>query len=346
MLYTKDRKTKKVPTYILNIKNEDIIKAFIAGFWAGDGYKAIHNNIYEISTATKFKTMAAGIMYLLCKLGYKTRVGIRHNKLNITDIYLRFPYKGKQYYGINNKVQQKLLISSGKEVTVYDVSTTDGSFANSLGINALQNTDGYYVSKKIDMKDLHTYIKNIIEKEFKLKNYLLLEEDKFDSGYFYKMKNYILKTVEGKYKVYGSAFKSSSKCALFDKAFNKIVDYVFSHPNASQEDLIRFKMKLTDLSNYKWPEDFILSFKTSRYKEEYVSNTSQVFKLIQSYEEIYKEKVKPGNSLFYVVTKGPTYKLVDTLTEKDIFDRQYYINMLNKMFMVFNIPKSNMLRLF
>ena len=310
----------RVPLFVLNSRNVDIITAFIKGFLKSRGIEYKNHDVSElILNNVESKTLAAGLMYLLCKLGYR--------------------------FNIHNVVLHKDIISSGEKVAVYDVSTTDGSFINALGLNSLKNTDGWYLIGDVALDDVNKYIKNLIENEFGLTNYLSVDEEHYDSGYFYKAKNYILKDGD-KYVIHGAVFKSSSKPLIYRKVFEEAIDFIFNNPNATEKEKVKFRMKVTDMSRYEWPNDFIMSIKTSAYKEEYVVQTSMAYKLIDQYEKLTKERVRPGDTISYVVVGNREFKVLPALKDSDRPCREYYIEMLNKLMEILMLPTSNRIKLF
>ena len=105
-------------------------------------------------------------------------------------------------------------------------------------------------------------------------------------------------------------------------------------------------MKVTDMSRYEWPNDFIMSIKTSAYKEEYVVQTSMAYKLIDQYEKLTKERVRPGDTISYVVVGNREFKVLPALKDSDRPCREYYIEMLNKLMEILMLPTSNRIKLF
>jgi len=209
------------------------------------------------------------------------------------------------------------------------------------------DTDGIYVDKKFDLNVLQQWINDLIKNEFHLKSYFKIDEEEYQSSFFYKMKNYILKTYDNKTIIHGAAFKSSSKCKLFAHVLHNMIDYILNNPKTTLKDMINYKLKLSDLSQYKWPDDFVLSFRVSRDKDEYISKTSLSYKMIEQYEQKTETRVRTDDTIFYVVTKGMNYKILDNLSPNDIYSEQYYRELIDNFCEeVFGIPINNSVSLF
>ena len=227
MFYTGDGATKKVPSFILNCNDDDILRAFLSGYMCGDGYIAVNDGRKVFSSDSIDLTLSAGIRYIMHRLGMKTFVVTRDDKLNVTTVKRRFPRPEGTYKLVDkSNVLKNDIISSGRENLVYDISTDDGTFVSAMGDIVLHNTDGLLLDNSRPLPsidEVNTYIRNRLKDVFSIPEEcltFLMEFEGAGSIYVYKQKNYILRADEdkGKLTVKGSAFTGYDKAPVVKKA--------------------------------------------------------------------------------------------------------------------------------
>jgi DNA polymerase elongation subunit (family B) len=134
LFYTK-RKHKMVPDCILNAP-VDVIKNFMEGFYAADGDKD-DNGYYRFDQ--KGQIGAAGLLYLISQLRYKTSINVRSDK---TDIYR---VTGTKSYQQKNPRKIRRIENLGPTMDfVYDLQTDNHHFAAGVGKMIVHNTDSIF----------------------------------------------------------------------------------------------------------------------------------------------------------------------------------------------------------
>ena len=128
---------KRVPSFILNA-TLDVCKAFLDGFYAGDGDKSDGNMRWD----QKGKEVSTGLMILANRLGYTTSVNDRSSKPDVFRITCTKSYQRKNPIAIK-KIYE---ISSDDIDYVYDLQTENHHFAVGPGNLIVHNTDSLFIS--------------------------------------------------------------------------------------------------------------------------------------------------------------------------------------------------------
>lgn len=348
--YCLDLKTKRVPDFILNgtISKQ---KAFLDGLMIGDGYKTTTKSgqrIYSLDSI--FKSLAAGVRYILQNLGELTTCSTRKDKLNVTRISLRF--KRNKYKKLNHNLVLQNNIISNKDV-VYDVSTEDGTFVNALGDMVLHNTDGFIVDRDQNVDEINAKIAEYIKDNQGVTSYMLLEKESIVDGFFYKMKNYAVRMVKkGKTIIikHGVAFKSSKQAAVCDTIMDTVCQMTLDR---QVSDTYTEAMKLKKLSQYPLSAfKFRVTF--SKDLAGYKNGMSLHRAIGLQVEDRLKTKVEDGLQVDYYVTKqpapceslqkafqetkrtkGPYYTISQYVTSPAQLDENYYQESIDKLFAIF-----------
>lgn len=357
--YTKNRKDKKVPAFILN-GTVEMKKAFLDGIMIGDGHIAIYSDNRKVeSLDSKFKSLSAGIRYLWNSLGYETTCNIRKDKLNITTYKKQFSYNNGTLKKINrNIVTKNDIISNNKELDVYDISTEDGTFVTALGNIVLHNTDGLIIDKNIDENEINKYLDKIILDTFNIKeNFLRLEkESKYQDAFFCKMKTYVVRKGEG-YEIHGSALKSSRLPPIVDRAIRLAIDHIFN--SKPLEEVIHEAHSFVGSKL----EDFIYRVKLSKDKALYKDDKQLALFLSKQEEKLTGQICEEGMQFQYVVTnkqlpdpefamfydkktRCSNYTHIGFVKSVDEIDKKYYIEMIDKALLRFNLKPVEQLNLF
>lgn len=132
LCYSKRSKKKKVPKIILN-GSIKIIKAFLKGYYKGDG----HFGYKSYCSDSNSFILSAGIVYLLNKLKIKYSTEIRHDKLNI--IRINELISNHKKHGV-----RKIIVEEDFNDYVYDICTEDGTFVGGVGNVLFKNSDELY----------------------------------------------------------------------------------------------------------------------------------------------------------------------------------------------------------
>lgn len=142
--YTKRKKDKwkKVPIQVLN-GTKEIKKAFINGYFKGDGYKAKWNDNY----GSKSFPLLMGIWFLLKSLGKNLSLSRRNDK---DFIRLYTVKRGKNPRNKINKIIKKN--NPPKSIFLYDIETNSNTFCAGIGLNLLHNSKNQarLMKKKIE----------------------------------------------------------------------------------------------------------------------------------------------------------------------------------------------------
>lgn len=196
------------------------------------------------------------------------------------------------------------------------------SWLKDIGIS--NDTDGEYISEEVDLEELNNRINLHTLDKFNVKNnYLMLDMDIYDAGFFRKTKGkqYILKNGE-KLEFHGASFKGSHVSKIFDIATEKYAKAIFSGKN-----LKSVTNELQDMSQYDI-NDFVKNIKV-KSKKEYKSSNAIAMQIIRQAEEL-GIKPKAGDQFSYL--KSITgYKIVTADNKLSDFniDYTYYRKMID-----------------
>ncbi len=138
-MFYNDAREKRVPSEILNAPLE-VVRQFMAGFYAGDGDKA--NGQGCVRWDQKGKEVSTGLYILARRLGYSTSLNDRTDKPDVFRQTLT-----KNSYRKNPDAIKKIreLSTEGVEY-VYDLETENHHFAVGPGALVVHNTDSLFVN--------------------------------------------------------------------------------------------------------------------------------------------------------------------------------------------------------
>lgn len=323
--YCKDKKTKKVPKEILNA-TLDIVESFMEGLTDGDGYITQEgSNKGKWSISSKFKPLASGISYLLDRLGKTYNITCRKDKPHITKITTHKPNINRYYKKHSGKITK--FLKEKKEQKVYDLGTEDGTFVAGVGRVICHNTDGvYFNTDNFVEKEFQSHFDKRLKEKFKQDFVLDLGYDYYDSGYFYKSKNYILKK-DDVIIFHGATMKGSHRDNLSKNFINEI-----SRAKIEGKDVNEIMQRYQDLSNFPL-KDFVMTTTQSRDLSKYKSKTSLSYKMALKAQHYLGLKPRVGNQYHYVKTIYG-YDLFQT-TEKSQVDYKYYKNKIQDIIEMF-----------
>jgi len=150
-----------------------------------------------------------------------------------------------------------------------------------------------------------------------------LDLDEYQSGYFIKMKNYVLMDLEGNLIFHGAGLKSSRSPQVFDMSRDILASALLS-----QEDNIKSTInKILNLDRYEI-EDFTLRTTLHKPFESYSNGSLQ--KKIGNQGKICGIEPNPGTQYEYVKVKDG-YRLVQFVNSIQEIDQDYYRKMIEKL---------------
>lgn len=136
-LFYSKRKQKMIPIDILNAPIE-VVTRFMEGYYAADGDKDI-NGYFRFDN--KGQLGAAGLLFLTQRLGFKTSINTRKDKLDIYRITgTMVPQKRK-----SNAIKRIENLGPINEF-VYDFETENHHFAAGVGQMVVHNTDSIFIN--------------------------------------------------------------------------------------------------------------------------------------------------------------------------------------------------------
>jgi len=183
------------------------------------------------------------------------------------------------------------------------------------------DTDGIYISDKIDINKLNEYLDNKSNEIFKLKNYLHMDIESHDCAFFRKTrgKHYCLKDGD-RIRFVGQSFKGSHMPKFFDKCLEEITKNMFEGKIDRTIDIKSFPI-----------DDLIQSVKV-KDEGNYKSDSSLSMQLINAAKrEMPHVKLKDSDQLSYIKTnKG--YELIMPGKTYGEIDWKYYQSILDKIY--------------
>jgi len=251
-------------------------------------------------------------------------------------------------------------LASGISIT--SLCRYTSKFVSSILADSIVNvdTDGFIVTGTPDTNLINTKIADKIRSVFGLESKMVLETEPLHDGFFYKMKNYIIrKMVKGKLEIvkHGVKFKSSRQAEIYDDILEAIIKKVFDGKpsNEYQWYLDTINLKQYDLDKFKF------RLKYSRELDKYAKGLSQGKQLAYQLEEIVGIDVVDGTQVDFYVTKkppnckrlldhkkykSPYYTIAEEVNSVNDLDLEWYKQQINKLFELFEWDYKQQLRLF
>jgi len=194
------------------------------------------------------------------------------------------------------------------------------------------DTDGIYIENDIDVDELNKYLDNLTKELFNFPNYLHLEQDSYDAGFFRdtKGKQYVLKDKD-KLKFHGASFKGSHLPKFWDKLMEEIARDMFNGNT---------KRKEIDITKYSI-DDLVQSINV-KDESSYKNKSSLSMQLIQKAKIELGINLRDDDQLSYVKCRNG-YCLVIPGKEYDI-DYKYYKDIVDKIYERLDIQDSRQLR--
>ncbi len=183
------------------------------------------------------------------------------------------------------------------------------------------DTDGIYCDSEINIDKLNKYLDQKTREIFNVDNYLHMDIDDYDSGFFRntKGKNYCLLDKDI-IIFHGAGFKGQHLPKFFDRCLEQITKDMFDGKISKTIDITKFPI-----------EDLIQSIKV-KDEGSYKGDGSLSMQLIQAVKkEMPSIKLKDADQLSYIKTNRGYELIVPNKIYGDI-DWTYYQNILDKIY--------------
>jgi len=190
------------------------------------------------------------------------------------------------------------------------------------------DTDGVYFSTQVFNKDdiINSFNRKLREK-FKKELDLSIDIDEYDSGYFYKAKNYVLKKGE-KMIYHGAAMKASSKNLLSKTLIEELAKARLS--GLSTDGIVKKYQKLDFPLKY-----FAMNVTMGMHFGQYKSTNALAPKLARQAQSHLGIKPEIGNQYYYI--KGNSDYILYDLAKKEDIDTSYYLDQVNNVVEMFDV---------
>lgn len=190
------------------------------------------------------------------------------------------------------------------------------------------DTDGaYFTAENIDKKKIIDTFYKELEKKFKKPLKLGIDIDEYDTGYFHKAKNYVLKNGDT-IIFHGTAMKSSKKENLSKKLIKELAT-----AKLNEESTVSIIHKYMNLKSNDFElSDFAMQTTLGMHPKQY-KNNSLSYRMAMLAQDHFGMKAKKGNSYHYVKTHSG-YQLFQLATKQDL-DIDYYKKKLQDVIEMF-----------
>lgn len=189
------------------------------------------------------------------------------------------------------------------------------------------DTDGVHFStNNVDENKITEILNKRLEEKFKKKLDLTIDIDKYDSGYFYKSKNYVLKRGDKIIK-HGVAMKAQNKNLLSKSLIDELA---YARVNNKSINDIQEKYLKLDLPL----EHFAMNVTMGMELHEYKNKNDLVSRLARMAEKELGIKPQIENKYYYVKEKND-YTLLE-LASRDRLDIDYYRSQVKRILEMFD----------
>jgi len=189
------------------------------------------------------------------------------------------------------------------------------------------DTDGvYFFGEGINAERILHYFNEALKEKFKRELMLNIDIDEYDSGYFHKMKNYIL-LKKGSIILHGVALKSSQQDNISKKVIHACADAKL-HNKSTEQIARKYENLVVDDFDLK---DFAIQVRLGRNTWEYTQRGKKHKSYEMAMRAYAKFNIKPkkGNLYHYVKILGG-YELYQLAKKEDI-DVSYYRKNVKKV---------------
>lgn len=207
---------------------------------------------------------------------------------------------------------------------------------NWLGRSVVEiDTDGLVLDnwKPGREEKLNNALAVLIERVLGVKSHMELEYENLGTSYFYRAKNYVLKSPEGKITYHGVSFKSSRHSQTYDRALGLVAEAVLDG-RKDMWPVIKDALDLTGLGI----RDFVMRTKISKSIDSYEGENCLPVQLARQCQEVEGYIPTVGTQIEYVVAKEePRYRLLSQVKDTSEIDYSYYLEDVHKVLALFNL---------
>ena len=194
------------------------------------------------------------------------------------------------------------------------------------------DTDGVYFSaENYNEERIIHYFNEKLKEKFKKDLNLAIDIDEYDSGYFHKAKNYILKTKKGEIILHGVAMKASSKDDVSEKLIGELAKAKLD--NMSTKSIVERYENLT-IDDFEL-KDFAMHVTMGMHPNQYTEKgrSSLSYQMALRALKYFNLPLKIGNEYHYIKVRDG-YELYQ-LTKKEDIDVIYYRKKVAKIVKMF-----------
>nr|MDO8135706.1 DNA-directed DNA polymerase I [Candidatus Njordarchaeum guaymaensis] len=311
---------KRVPNFILS-SEESLRRAFIEGYFAGDGYTVLAPGYRTIfpEFATKSLDLAIGVQLILKSLDFgKTKFGkqLKHlywkrrkDKPGVVQVRLQGA-KSNEKEGENFCLTRITDIRRMKyrHPYVYDIEVEGAhNFVDAEGMILVHNTDSVFLKNPSEAQIKELFKWSAVELGIELEldkryRYLALSERK---------KNYLGVYEDGTVDIKGLTGKKRNTPGFLKQAFQEMVQALAQVHSSEDFDLARKRIKEIARTCYRKLEkreysldNLAFRIELTKALEDYKKTTPQHVKAAKQLQEDGAE-VKAGDIIYFVKVKGP-----------------------------------------
>ena len=194
------------------------------------------------------------------------------------------------------------------------------------------DTDGLFVDCIPAIGSINQKLEEYVAENFRLKNYLEVEEESFQKGYFMKMKNYIL-LKDDRLITHGVSFKASSKSKVFSRALNILALTMLKSPDKLMNEV----NKCLDFGDFEIG-DFAMRSKINIPIDDYKNENCLQKQIARQVELHLQQPIQVGDQVEYVKEQSG-YKIRNIADIKKI-DKKYYISQVKDVLLRLGLDKE------
>lgn len=190
------------------------------------------------------------------------------------------------------------------------------------------DTDGYYMTERPNLKEVNIFLTKLIADKFNLEESaeISLDLDEYNSGYFIKMKNYILMNLNGEMTFHGVSMKSSRHPGIFVKARDILAKALLNQ----EEDIKKIINSIMKMNQYSL-DDFTLRNTLHKPLKEYSKGSLQ--RKIANQALAKGIPVEVGTQIEYI--KGTAGWIIAPNAKASDIDEKYYDKVIEKLCIAF-----------
>jgi len=196
------------------------------------------------------------------------------------------------------------------------------------------DTDGVYFTETdmFDEVEVWRRFDYYVEKKFGREIIVDVGYDYYDSGYFRKAKNYVLKKGDV-IDLHGVSMKSSRMCPI-----ERNLTKEMALSKLGEKDEYDVEKKYKNLTNFD-VKDFVMSMEQGRTLKSYSSTGSLPYRLAVQAQHMLNQKPEVGNKYYYIKTIDG-FELFQA-PDRGAIDYNYYMNKVEDIIKRFQIESKN-----